>query len=248
MWLPPLPARQDLSSVLDAPPWWERGAGDDAGAQGGVRTTVGLLDRPTEQRQDPFVLDLAGIGGHVAVVGASQTGKSTLLRTVLTSLFVTYEPAELRRTRSTSAADCCARSAPRPHVGGVSGKVEPEQVRADDPPAARAHRRTRGALPRARHRLDGGRPRPRAHGLLDAEHAADVLLVIDNWAGLLRDYEELDRRSDRDRSRGPPARRPSGGDREPLGRDPPGDPRGVRHATRAAAERSDGVGFRSPGR
>src|SRR5204863_5664547 len=28
-------------------------------------------------------------------------------------------------------------------------------------------------------------------GLLDAEHAADVLLVIDNWAALLRDYEDL---------------------------------------------------------
>jgi S-DNA-T family DNA segregation ATPase FtsK/SpoIIIE len=191
VWLPPLPARQDLSAVLDAPVWWERGTGEGDAAPSGVRTTVGLLDRPTEQRQDPFVLDLAGIGGHVAVVGASQTGKSTLLRTVLTSLFVTYEPAELWAYALDFGGGMLRALGPAPHVGGVSGKVEPEQVRA-------TIRQLRALIVEREERfrelgidsMAEARARGRT-GLLDAEHAADVLLVIDNWAGLLRDYEEL---------------------------------------------------------
>ncbi|HEY2771973.1 MAG TPA: type VII secretion protein EccCb [Solirubrobacteraceae bacterium] len=191
VWLPPLPAHQALSSVLEAPAWWERPAAQDGAVLGGVRTTVGLLDRPTEQRQDPLVLDLAGVGGHVAIVGAPQTGKSTLLRTMLTSLFVTYEPIELRAYALDFGGGLLRALSAAPHVGGVCGKVEPEQVRA-------TVRQLRALIVEREDRfrelgidsMADARARGRS-GLLEPEHAADVLLVIDNWAALLRDYEDL---------------------------------------------------------
>ncbi|NEE12530.1 hypothetical protein G3M58_39500, partial [Streptomyces sp. SID7499] len=45
---------------------------------GKLRVPVGLVDKPFDQRRDPLVVDLSGAGGHVAVAGGSQSGKSTL--------------------------------------------------------------------------------------------------------------------------------------------------------------------------
>lgn len=51
---------------------------DGAGWEAGH---LGVIDRPAEQRQEPFVVDLAA--GHVSVVGANGTGVSTTLRTLV---------------------------------------------------------------------------------------------------------------------------------------------------------------------
>ena len=68
---------------------------------GGAR---GIMDRPFEQRRDPLWADLSGAAGHVAVVGAPQSGKSTLLRTLISSLALLHTPREAQFYCSTSAA------------------------------------------------------------------------------------------------------------------------------------------------
>ena len=63
---------------------------------GRLLVPVGVVDRPFEQRRDPFVVDLSGAGGHVAIVGGPQTGKSTLLRSLICALALTHTPAEVQ--------------------------------------------------------------------------------------------------------------------------------------------------------
>jgi len=205
VWLDPLPARLPLSTVLGAAGtgghWFADGAGAGAGAgggasapgpaRGGLRACIGLLDRPSEQRQDPLVLDLAGVGGHVALVGAPRTGKSTLLRTLLASLMLSYRPSELRAYGLDFGGGLLRAFSGAPHFGGVAGKSDPERVRATIN-QLRALIQEREACFRELgiDSMDEARERGRA-GELPPHQTADVLLVIDNWAALLREYEDL---------------------------------------------------------
>src|SRR5438105_4843733 len=83
VWLPPLEKSLTLASLFTR---YDLGRLDGGGwsAQppfGPLCIPIGLLDKPLEQLQVPLLLDFAGSGGHLALVGAPQSGKSTLLRT-----------------------------------------------------------------------------------------------------------------------------------------------------------------------
>jgi S-DNA-T family DNA segregation ATPase FtsK/SpoIIIE len=51
-----------------------------------LRIPLGVLDDPARQRQGRWVHDLNTAGGHTAVIGGPQSGKTTLLRTLALSL------------------------------------------------------------------------------------------------------------------------------------------------------------------
>lgn len=46
---------------------------------------LGLLDDPAKQWQGQWFLDLTVAGGHAALIGGPQSGKTTLLRTLVLS-------------------------------------------------------------------------------------------------------------------------------------------------------------------
>lgn len=71
LWLPPLDGTRHLAEFAAARP---------------MCATIGVVDRPREQRIDPLTLDLTGQAGHVAIVGGPRSGKSTALRTLASSL------------------------------------------------------------------------------------------------------------------------------------------------------------------
>ena len=98
VWLPPLSEPPTLDELL--PPLQvdaERGLhpGGWPGL-GRLQVPVGLVDKPYHQRREPLLLDLSGAGGHVAVVGAPQSGKSTLLRDLITGMALTHTPEEVQ--------------------------------------------------------------------------------------------------------------------------------------------------------
>jgi S-DNA-T family DNA segregation ATPase FtsK/SpoIIIE len=188
VWLPPLPAQLPLAAVLGTSPWWERHVADEPG---GLRACVGLLDLPAAQRQDPLLLELGGGGGHAIIVGAPQTGKSTLLATLLASLLVVYPPSTLQAYLIDLGGGLLGRFAAAPHVGGVAGKATPDRI-------ATMVRQMRALLDEREQAfresgidsMAAARARCRA-GDLSPETAADVLLVVDNWGALTRQHEEL---------------------------------------------------------
>lgn len=109
-WPDPLPAQlpldaeylgseQERNPLLPLNPAvraWMRGEGGWHGIdwlEEGMRAPVGLIDRPIRAEQIPLVLDLTR--GHAAIFGASGWGKTTFLRTLITSLAVTHSPDEM---------------------------------------------------------------------------------------------------------------------------------------------------------
>ncbi|WP_156252761.1 FtsK/SpoIIIE domain-containing protein [Pseudactinotalea terrae] len=91
-WLPPLPEEVPLVCTAPGRLVLGEGAHDEALVagthaethtlvQGPGQAVLGLIDRPAEQTQLPFVIDYAR-AGHLLVFGASGAGKSELLRTV----------------------------------------------------------------------------------------------------------------------------------------------------------------------
>jgi S-DNA-T family DNA segregation ATPase FtsK/SpoIIIE len=187
VWVPPLESLVELDEVATDPAWWER----DDDADGSLRVAVGLADVPAEQRTEPLVLDFAGTAGHLALAGAPQTGKSTFLRTLVTSLVRSHSPDEAQVYCVDLGGGGLASLEAAPHVGGVSTKLDRERVRQTvryvqgliEEREIAFRRLAIGTMADARAR--------RARGEL--EHPLpDVFLVVDNWAALRRDFEGLD--------------------------------------------------------
>jgi S-DNA-T family DNA segregation ATPase FtsK/SpoIIIE len=179
VWLPPLAAAIELDALLRT------------GAHGWLRVPVGVVDRPLEQVQEPLILDLSGSTGHLAVVGAPRTGKSTLLSTIVAALAATHPPDEVQAYAVDLGGGFLHRLGELPHVGAVCGPREAEQV----------HHLVRElrtlVFERERRFRDLGVDSMASwHQLrrsgLDLGGYGEVLLLIDNWGAFVRELPELE--------------------------------------------------------
>ncbi len=193
VWDPPLGREIRLAELEAIEPWWERPAGE---REPTLRVPVGLVDLPLEQRKEPLMLDFTGTAGHLAIVGAPQSGKSILLRTLMSALVRAYTPDEVQLYCIDLGGGSLATFEAAPHVGGVCGKLEREKVRQvvrlvraiiDDRETA-FRRLAVDSIADVRAR--------RARGELDGEDLPDVFLAIDNWGMLGREFEDLDREAE----------------------------------------------------
>jgi S-DNA-T family DNA segregation ATPase FtsK/SpoIIIE len=195
VWLPPLPEHITLDSVLgpvsaDDP---SRGLQAAMWPLGQLTLPIGVVDLPVEQAQRPLMLDLSGVHGHLALVGAPQSGKSTAVRTALLAAMLLHTPQELQFYCIDHGGGALQSFEGAPHVRGVAGRHHEE--------------RTRRALSEV-HQIIGARERLfeqlsistmeefrrlRAEGRLpDGVGAADIVLVIDNWGAVRAADESAD--------------------------------------------------------
>ncbi|HEV2894005.1 MAG TPA: FtsK/SpoIIIE domain-containing protein, partial [Actinomycetota bacterium] len=179
VWLPPLAAEIGLGRLLEA------------AAPGWLRVPVGVVDRPLRQVQEPLVLDLSGAAGHLAVVGAPRTGKSTLLCTIVAALAATHPPEEVQAYAVDLGGGLLHRLGDLPHLGAVCGPREAERVH-------QLVRELRSLLlERERRFRDLGVDSMASwhelrRGGVDLGGHGEVFLLIDNWAGLVRELPELE--------------------------------------------------------
>jgi S-DNA-T family DNA segregation ATPase FtsK/SpoIIIE len=193
VWLPPLTSPATLDQVL--PPLLpdpELGLTTATWpGRGGLKVPVGVIDKPYEQLRDLLMLDLSGPGGHVGIAGGPQSGKSTLLRTIIAVLALTHTPREVQFYCLDFGGGTLASLAGLPHVGGVANRMQPERVsRTVAEVQDLVSRRERMFAQLGIEGMPAYRA-SRAAGLIDDPHG-DVFLVVDGWASLRTDFEDED--------------------------------------------------------
>jgi S-DNA-T family DNA segregation ATPase FtsK/SpoIIIE len=132
IWQPPLPARLSLGELrphdarqLQQEPerLWQPPPQRDAWLQ----PAIGRLDIPQESRQEPLRIDLAD--GHLAVIGASGSGKTMLLRTLLIELALTHAPQDVWCYVIDAGGQGLSLLSGLPQIGGLIQAREREHVR-----------------------------------------------------------------------------------------------------------------------
>ncbi|GAA0367006.1 type VII secretion protein EccCa [Actinoallomurus spadix] len=194
IWLPPLDDPSSLDHLLPplavVPGQGYTTVGWDG--RGRLCAPVGIVDRPRDQRRDPMWLDLSGAGGHVAVVGGPQSGKSTMLRTLITSLALLHTPREVQFYCLDFGGGTLTALAGLPHVGGVASRLDGDRVRRTVAEMTTLlTQREREFTERGIDSIATYR-RLRAQGAVPGDGFGDVFLVVDNWLLLRQEFEHLE--------------------------------------------------------
>lgn len=190
VWLPPLPHQLPLGALL--PPSMRSLTEAWAATPFGTLTVpLALMDVPREQAQRPMTLNFLGLGGHLAVVGAPQSGKSVLLQSLCAAVVLTHSPRDVQIYGIDFGGGLLRGLEDLPHVGAICGKQEREMVR-------RLLRQIRGVIEERellfrRLRIDTMETfrRRRQAGELDDQPFGDVFLVIDDLGQLLTDFDQV---------------------------------------------------------
>ncbi|QPL66012.1 type VII secretion protein EccCa [Streptomyces clavuligerus] len=189
VWLPPLGEPSTLDGLLGPlTPHPEYGL-TALSLRGRLSAPVGIVDRPFEQRRDPLIVDLSAAGGHLGIAGGPQSGKSTLLRTLIGALALTHTPREAQFYCLDFGGGTLAGLAGLPHVGGVAARMDKERVGRviAEVTAVLAHRE-RFFLDQGIDSMASYRRR-RAAGEFPEEAHGDVFLAVDGWSTVRQDYD-----------------------------------------------------------
>ena len=160
-------------------------------ALGGLVVPLGTVDRPREQRRDTLSVDLSGSAGHLAVVGGPRSGKSTMLRTIVTSMALTTTPQETQFFVLDFGGGTFAGMTGLPHIAGIGTRSEPDVVsRIIAEVTGVVDRREKYFRANGIDSIETYRSR-RAQGRADDGYG-DVFLVVDGWSTLRADFDDLE--------------------------------------------------------
>ena len=196
IWLPPLEEPPTLDQLLP-PLGTEAGRGLCPlgwGGNGKLTIPVALVDKPFEQRRDMLWADFSGAAGHALIVGAPQSGKSTLMKDIAGMLALTHTPAEVQFFVLDMGGGALAPIAGLPHVSGYATRRDAQRCRrvvaelttlleqreeffaANGIESMAAFRSQRASLRES----------------TDDREFGDVFLFVDNWTTIRQEYEQLE--------------------------------------------------------
>ncbi|MDQ4215254.1 type VII secretion protein EccCa [Microbacterium sp. ASV81] len=193
VWLPPLEVPPTLGALFGdlvedpqlglVSPRWR--------AVGGLTVPIGVVDVPLEQRREDLVISLGGAAGHMAIVGAPLSGKSTLARTTVAALALTHTPREVQFFVIDFGGGSFAGMQGFAHLSGLATRSEPDVVRRTVSEIT-ALLNTREVYFRQNgiDSIDTYRRR-RAEGSVDDGYG-DIFLVVDGWGTLRSEFESLE--------------------------------------------------------
>ncbi|MFI6596339.1 type VII secretion protein EccCa [Nonomuraea sp. NPDC050536] len=194
IWLPPLaepPTLLHLLPPLSVTP--ELGLSTAAWpGRGRLQAVVGIIDKPFEQRRDPFWLDLSGAAGHVGIAGGTQSGKSTVLRTLVSSMALTHTPRQVQFYCLDFGGGALGSLDGLPHVGGVASRLDGDRVRrmvAEIAGILKDRERRFGeqgidSMPTYRKMM--------ADGKSEGDGWGDIFLVVDGWLTIRQEFDQLE--------------------------------------------------------
>ncbi|MET7329163.1 type VII secretion protein EccCa [Nonomuraea sp. NPDC005650] len=194
IWLPPLGEPPTLAHLLPPLSVTPEFGLTTAGWQGRgkLHAVIGIIDKPFEQRRDPFWLDVSGAAGHVGVAGGTQSGKSTTVRTLVASMALMHTPREVQFYCLDFGGGALASLEGLPHVGGVATRLDADRVRRTVAEI--------GTILEQRERDFGERGiesmasyrQLREEGAIEGDGWGDVFLVVDGWLTLRQEFDSLE--------------------------------------------------------
>lgn len=182
MWLPPLTDPTPVNELVER------------GYHRPLRFGLGVMDEPRRHRQEVWGVDVSAAGGNIAIGGAPQTGKSTLLQTMILSAAVTHTPRQVQFYCVDLGGGGLMYLEDLPHVGGVATRAEPDkcnrvvaEIKAVLRQREAMFKQFRvGAISDYRQlREDPSHP-------ASADPFGDVFLVIDGWPAFVAEFPDLE--------------------------------------------------------
>ncbi len=182
MWLPPLTDPTPVNELVERA---ERRP---------LYFPLGIMDEPRRHLQEPWGVDVSGGGGNIGIGGAPQTGKSTLLQTLMLSAAATHTPRQIQFYCIDLGGGGLMYLDSLPHVGGVATRSEPDRVMrviAELQAVVRQREATFkenrvGSIAAYRQlRDDPSQP-------VASDPFGDVFLVIDGWPAFVGEFPDLE--------------------------------------------------------
>ena len=148
---------------------------------------LGLVDLPAEQRRDVSTYDLR-VGGHLAVVGAARSGRSTLLRAIAGAVARDVSPADVHIYGVDCGNNALLPLVSLPHVGAVVSRDQTDRM-------DRLVSRLRALISqRQQHLAEAG-----FADITEQRTAVEpdarlpyILILFDRWEGFFQAYDALD--------------------------------------------------------
>ncbi|SOC57512.1 FtsK/SpoIIIE domain-containing protein [Ornithinimicrobium cerasi] len=179
-WLPALEDVVTLEDVLAAHPH---------GIPSAERLVLplGVVDLPAEQRRDVATYDLER-GAHLAIIGASRSGRSTALRALAGAVARDLSPADVHVYGIDNGNNALLPLQAMPHVGAVVARDQTDRMerlvgRLRDLISARQQQLAEAGF------ADVTEQRA---AVPEAERLPYVLILFDRWEGFFQAYDGLD--------------------------------------------------------
>ncbi|MDQ2836243.1 MAG: FtsK/SpoIIIE domain-containing protein [Actinomycetota bacterium] len=185
-WLPALPARVTVAELSAA-------GGDSPDLSTAI--PIGLQDLPAEQAQRPLTWDVVS-AGHTIIAGGPGSGRSSVLRTIISGLANRFSPDDLHLYCMDFGPGALLAAAGLPHCGAVVSGTEQDRVdRLLSRLTAEVARRqvllaTRGL---------GDISELRGAAETPQDRLPYLVVVIDRWEGMLSAYSLEEMQGLRDR-------------------------------------------------